>query len=121
VRWGGGGDRLSLYVSVNDSGNGNVKLSSSVSRTLAVTPSKSKSLPWDDVYRVCHEYTMAGLSAIFDVRGTNKTTPLRFLYMSGIAAERDQSKSPKFMPKYCLMRVCSSHSTVLPCPHPLHA
>ncbi|KIW24019.1 uncharacterized protein PV07_09758 [Cladophialophora immunda] len=73
--------------------------------TLAITPSKSKTMPWDEVYRVCHEYTMAGLEAIFEARNpASKSTPCRFLYMSGMAAERDQTKTPTFMPKYCLMR-----------------
>ncbi|EXJ53443.1 uncharacterized protein A1O5_13311 [Cladophialophora psammophila CBS 110553] len=73
--------------------------------TLAITPGKSTGIPWDEVYRVCHEYTMAGLEAIFEARGSGtKSTPFRFLYMSGMAAERDQTKTPTFMPKYCLMR-----------------
>ncbi|OAL35032.1 hypothetical protein AYO20_05747 [Fonsecaea nubica] len=73
--------------------------------TLAITPSKSKSMQWDEVYRVCHEYTMAGLKTTFESsRVASKSTPFRFLYMSGIAAERDQTKTPRFMPKYSLMR-----------------
>ena len=62
-------------------------------------------MQWDEVYRVCYEYTLVGLRAIFEARGLNKTTPLRFLYMSGVAAERDQSKTPWFKPRYSLMRV----------------
>lgn len=30
--------------------------------------------------------------------------PFRFIYMSGIAAERDQSKTPSFKPKYSWLR-----------------
>jgi hypothetical protein len=74
-------------------------------RTLAITPTKSRSVPWDEVVKVCHDYTMAGLQAICEARGSAKSSPLRFLYMSGMAAERDQTKPPKFMPKYCLLRV----------------
>jgi hypothetical protein len=48
---------------------------------------------------------MDGLGVIFEARGSGKTTPLRFLYMSGVAAERDQTKTPKIMAKYALMRV----------------
>lgn len=51
---------------------------------------------------------MSGLEAIVEARGAsadNKSSPLRFLYMSGVAAERDQTKNPTFMPQYCLMRV----------------
>jgi hypothetical protein len=39
-----------------------------------------------------------------EARG-NAETPFRFIYMSGAAAERDQSKKPSFMPQYSLMRV----------------
>ena len=36
------------------------------------------------------------------------TPPFRFLYMSGVAAERDQSKKPYWMQQYSLMRVSTS-------------
>lgn len=35
--------------------------------------------------------------------GVNR--PFRFLYMSGFAVERDQTKTPTFYPEYTLMRV----------------
>ena len=35
--------------------------------------------------------------------GVNR--PFRFIYMSGISAERDQTKTPSYMPQYSLMRV----------------
>ncbi|OCT47174.1 hypothetical protein CLCR_02569 [Cladophialophora carrionii] len=74
-------------------------------RTLAVTPDKLKSLPWDEVVKVCHDYTMTGLQAIVEARGSAaKSTPLRFLYMSGDSAERDQTKTPRLMAQYCLLR-----------------
>jgi hypothetical protein len=47
---------------------------------------------------------MIGLKAITLARGSG-TGPLRFLYMSGTAAERDPTKTPRFMPAYSLMRV----------------
>lgn len=47
---------------------------------------------------------MIGLQAIHETRGNDKKA-LRFLYMSGAAAERDQTKTPRFMPQYSLMRV----------------
>ncbi|ETI25484.1 hypothetical protein G647_02257 [Cladophialophora carrionii CBS 160.54] len=72
--------------------------------TLAVTPNKSKSLPWEEVVKVCHDYTMTGLQAIVEARGSAKSTPLRFLYMSGDSAERDQTKTPRLMAQYCLLR-----------------
>ncbi|KIW66093.1 hypothetical protein PV04_08297 [Phialophora macrospora] len=72
--------------------------------TLAITPNRSRSLPWAEVVKVCHDYTMTGLQAIFEARGSARPNPLQFLYMSGMAAERDQTKTPKFMPKYSLLR-----------------
>ncbi|KAJ7708285.1 putative nucleoside-diphosphate-sugar epimerase [Mycena rosella] len=69
--------------------------------TVAITPSKSASMPVDEVKRVCQDCTLAGLRALHDA---GPATPFRFLYVSGIAAERDQSKTPKFRPEYALMR-----------------
>ncbi|KAJ7683885.1 hypothetical protein B0H17DRAFT_1073501 [Mycena rosella] len=60
-------------------------------RTVAITPSKSASMPVDEAKR---------LRALHDA---GPAPPFRFLYVSGIAAERDQSKTPKFRPE-------SSHS-----------
>ena len=75
--------------------------------TVAITPSKSSAYPFDEVRRICQTITLAGLRAMHAARGTatSKTTPFRFMYMSGIAAERDQTKSPRFKPEYSLMRV----------------
>ena len=70
--------------------------------TIAITPSKSSNFPWEEVVRVCHTSTMIGLRAIYE-SGTSK--PFRFIYMSGIAAERDQTKTPTWKPQYSLMRV----------------
>lgn len=51
--------------------------------------------------RVCQTSTMVGLRTMHEA-GPGK--PFRFIYMSGIAAERDQTKTPSFKPKYSLMR-----------------
>lgn len=37
--------------------------------------------------------------------GRRGAQAFRFIYMSGVAAERDQKKTPNWMPQYCLMRV----------------
>ena len=75
--------------------------------TMAITPSKSRGLDFGEVRRVCQDYTLAGLQAMFEARGEGGSgvTPFRFMYMSGTAAERDQNKTPSFMPPYSLMRV----------------
>ncbi|KAJ4288466.1 hypothetical protein N0V90_011701 [Kalmusia sp. IMI 367209] len=69
--------------------------------TIAITPSKSANHPWEEVVRVCQTSTMVGLRTMYEA-GVGK--PFRFVYMSGIAAERDQTKTPSFRPKYSLMR-----------------
>jgi hypothetical protein len=52
---------------------------------------------------------MMGLDVLYNLR--NKDKPFRFLYMSGVAAARDQSeidpKLPKSMVPYALLRVRS--------------
>lgn len=40
-----------------------------------------------------------------------KTTPLRFMYMSGFMVDRDPDKRYDFMPEYGAIRVCSSSSS----------
>ncbi|KAJ7261741.1 putative nucleoside-diphosphate-sugar epimerase [Mycena haematopus] len=69
--------------------------------TVAVTPVKSKSLPFDEVTRICQTSTLVGLSALHDA---GLSRPFRFVYMSGAGTERDQSKKPSWMPEYSLMR-----------------
>ncbi|KAJ4360075.1 uncharacterized protein N0V89_000634 [Didymosphaeria variabile] len=69
--------------------------------TIAITPSKSSNFPWDEVVRVCQTSTLAGLRAM---HSAGLASPFRFIYMSGIAAERDQTKTPSFKPQYSLMR-----------------
>jgi hypothetical protein len=78
---------------------------------VAITPSKSKRLSFEEVTRVCQTSTLAALEALHEA-GVGR--PFRFLYMSGTAAERDQSKTPSWMPEYSLMRV----RTISPFPLP---
>lgn len=83
-----------------------------LSRTVAITPSKSKKYPFEEVKRVCHDSTIKGFTAMTEFRSKDgeEIPAFRFMYMSGIAAERDQTKKPDWMPEYSLMRV----STFLP-------
>lgn len=77
-------------------------------RTVALTPTKARGLEFEQVRRVCHDYTLIGLEALFAAykEGRNgNTQPFRFLYMSGFGSERDQTKTPSWEPRYCLMRV----------------
>jgi hypothetical protein len=63
-------------------------------------------MDFEKVRRICQDYTLFGLKAMVEARETNATKPFRFLYMSGVAAERDQNKVPRLMAQYSLMRVC---------------
>ncbi|KAK3174816.1 hypothetical protein OEA41_002062 [Lepraria neglecta] len=62
--------------------------------TVAITPSKSRGLDFGEVRRVCQDYTLAGLQAMFEAggEGGSGVTPFCFMYMSGMVAERDQNK-----------------------------
>ncbi len=86
-----------------------MKPEADIDRTMAITPSKSRALGFDEVRRVCQTCTLAGLQAMHE---SSPSKPFRFLYMSGIAAERDQTKKPDFMPEYSWMRVSAPRSTV---------
>ncbi|KAL7927942.1 hypothetical protein ACQKWADRAFT_17902 [Trichoderma austrokoningii] len=71
---------------------------------MAVTPNKSATMPWDEVRKICVEYTVTGLETISKLPRGNKAKPLRFLYVSGANTERDQTKKPWVLGSYCLMR-----------------
>lgn len=57
---------------------------------------------FEEVRRVCQTCALAGLGAMWEA---GPAKPFRFVYMSGMNAERDQTKKPALMPEYALMRV----------------
>lgn len=69
---------------------------------MAITPTKSKMYDFKDVVRICQAGTIEALKAMYEA-GVSK--PFRFLYMAGMGTERDQTKTPDWMPQYSLMRV----------------
>jgi hypothetical protein len=77
---------------------------------MAVTPNKSATMPWDEVRKICVEYTVAGIETLSKLPRGNEAKPLRFFYVSGANTERDQTKKPWVMGGYCLMRVSIQHS-----------
>ncbi|KAF2442989.1 hypothetical protein P171DRAFT_416292 [Karstenula rhodostoma CBS 690.94] len=89
------------YDQYNDEAKTAFKNANGCIWTIAITPSKSSNYAWEEVVRVCQTSTLVGLRAMHEA-GLGK--PFRFIYMSGIAAERDQSKTPSFKPKYSSMR-----------------
>jgi hypothetical protein len=85
-----------------------------ITRTVAVTPSKSRSMEFEKVRKICQDYTLIGMKAMFEAR-ENSATPFCFMYVSGTAAERDQTKTPfpAFMAQYSLMRVSNKSNILL--------
>lgn len=77
-------------------------------RTTAITPTKSKTEPFDKVRKVTRDYTLAAIDAIAKSNGTGK--PLRFVYFSGLVMTRDLNQDwdayKAFVsPEYLKMRV----------------
>ncbi|EMR66325.1 putative nucleoside-diphosphate-sugar epimerase protein [Eutypa lata UCREL1] len=74
--------------------------------TVAILPTQLSSYTKEEIRRVCLESAVAGIEIMCQA---GPAKPFRFLYMSGAGAERNQSKRPKVMPEYSLLRV-SYHS-----------
>ncbi|KXX80361.1 Protein FMP52, mitochondrial [Madurella mycetomatis] len=73
--------------------------------TIAITPSKSATMPWEQTVKVCRDYAIKGIETLSQLpRGSQGKTPLRFVYISGSNSERDPSKKPMILGDYCLMR-----------------
>lgn len=70
-------------------------------RLVAVTPSKSKEMPFDQVRKICYDNMVTGMETISPIA----SRPFRFIYVSGSNAERDQTKKPWILGDYSLMRV----------------
>lgn len=86
-------------------------------RLIALTPSKVKNMPWEDVRKICIDYTLKGMDTIAQLPRDSAIKPLRFIYTSGAKAERDQSQKPWILGDYSLMRV-SLYPSCLPVPIP---
>lgn len=79
-----------------------------------MTPSQLKTTPWERTVKVCRDYTARGIETISQLsRGDGRAdkAPMRFVYISGSSAERDQTKKPLILGDYLLLRVCLE----LPC------
>lgn len=70
-----------------------------------MTPSKIKSMALEDLRKICYDYTVTGLEALSSREGGSRK-PLRFVYVSGAKAERDQSKKSWILGDYTILRVC---------------
>jgi hypothetical protein len=86
-------------------------------RTIAVTPSKLKSMTLEEVNKICYDYTVTGIQTMAPL--ASKEKPFRFIYISGANGERDQTKKPRIMGDYALIRVSNrSHLHFLLFPSP---
>lgn len=72
---------------------------------LAITPSKSKTMAWDDVKKICQDYVVNGFNTLKQLARPEGGKPLRFVYASGAKSERDQTKKPMILGDYTLLRV----------------
>ncbi|KAJ8128888.1 hypothetical protein O1611_g4746 [Lasiodiplodia mahajangana] len=59
--------------------------------TIAVTPAKLKSLPWEETVKVCRGYALAAIEAVA-AAPRKQDKPLRFIYINGHFAPRDRSE-----------------------------
>ncbi|KIX02556.1 uncharacterized protein Z518_08497 [Rhinocladiella mackenziei CBS 650.93] len=72
--------------------------------TIAIVPSKLKTISWEQACKISRDYAIKGIETISQLPREGKTKPLRFIYMSGSHAERNQSKKPLILGDYRLMR-----------------
>ncbi|KAI1647474.1 uncharacterized protein F4817DRAFT_336762 [Daldinia loculata] len=63
-------------------------------RTIAVTPSKLKTVPFEDACGISLDYAVTAIRALADLRH-NQDWPLRFIYISGHFAPRSPAEMPK--------------------------
>lgn len=80
--------------------------------TIAITPTKSRTMPLEEVRKACFEYTETGIKTIAPMA----KNPFRFIYMSGAKTERDLATAEKvwLMRDYGILRVRSLPN---PLPH----
>ncbi|EEA18734.1 hypothetical protein TMatcc_010724 [Talaromyces marneffei ATCC 18224] len=67
---------------------------------IAITPSKQSSMPFEQVEKICLDYTVNGLKTM----ATRSNNPFRFIYTSGAKVNRDQTKRPWIMGDYGVLR-----------------
>lgn len=71
-------------------------------------------MPWEEVRKVCLDYTIYGLEELSKAPRNDRSKPLRFVYVSGANAERDPTKKPWLLGEYIIMRVRYLSSFGLP-------
>ncbi|KAF4626949.1 hypothetical protein G7Y89_g11207 [Cudoniella acicularis] len=94
-----------------------------ICRLIAVTPAKLNTMPFEETRKICQDYAAYGIETMAPLASTTK--PFRFIYVSGVNAERDQAKKPWILGEYSLMRgkteslilshAASSNNTIQAC------
>ncbi|KAJ1555782.1 hypothetical protein HK405_013187 [Cladochytrium tenue] len=77
--------------------------------TIGVTPTKARGMAWEEVCKISRDYAVTAVDTISKLAASRDASdkhrrPVRFVYISGVSAERDQSKKPWVMPEMLLMR-----------------
>ncbi|OTB03678.1 hypothetical protein M426DRAFT_321606 [Hypoxylon sp. CI-4A] len=59
--------------------------------TIAITPSKFKTVPWEETVKICRDYTLTAIQTLAVIPRKNKDKPLRFVYISGHFVSRERT------------------------------
>lgn len=75
-----------------------------------MTPSKLKSLPWEETCKISRDYALTAIQILAKLP-RKQVTPLRFVYISGHFALRKKTEDMKILEEhgmmaYGLLRVC---------------
>jgi hypothetical protein len=75
----------------------------SLCRSIGVPPTQALANDLDYVKRVCQDYPLNLMQNIIHARAGK---PFRYVHVSGVICQRDQTKRPLWKPDYCLLGVC---------------
>ncbi|CAG9991783.1 unnamed protein product [Clonostachys byssicola] len=95
---------LGDFLSYTDEVKESLESADAVIWTIAISPSKLSTVTWEEACVISRDYAVKGIDTITQLPRDGKTEPLRFIYMSGSNAVRDQTKKPLLMGDYLLMR-----------------
>ncbi|KAL1878151.1 hypothetical protein Daus18300_002067 [Diaporthe australafricana] len=70
--------------------------------TIAVTPTKLKSLPWEETVKISKDYAITAIQTLASLP-RKQTQPLRFIYMSGHFAPRERTEQVKVLGDHGMM------------------
>lgn len=71
-------------------------------RTIAVTPTKLKTLPWEETVKISKDYAITAIQTVTSLP-RKQEQPLRFVYMSGHFAPRERTEQVKVLGDHGMM------------------